>query len=85
MMWSGQICLFLGLKKLLTVNKKNWGFFFRKLKKVWTMLQSAKSELADLQVEQQREMEGLLEVRIIFSGLSVFFVLTEFLLSRLNF
>ena len=26
------------------------------------MLQSAKSELADLQVEQQREMEGLLEV-----------------------
>jgi len=46
--------------------------FFRKLKKVWTMLQSAKSELADLQVEQQREMEGLLEVRIIFSGLSLF-------------
>ena len=28
------------------------------------MLQSAKSELSDLQVEQQREMEGLLEVRI---------------------
>jgi len=26
------------------------------------MLQSAKSELSDLQVEQQREMEGLLEV-----------------------
>ncbi|CAB4063577.1 KIF3A [Lepeophtheirus salmonis] len=33
----------------------------RKLKKVWTMLQSAKSELVDLQQEQQREMEGLLD------------------------
>merc|ERR1719410_2330250 len=33
----------------------------RKLKKVWSMLQSAKSELNDLQAEQQREMEGLLE------------------------
>lgn len=33
----------------------------RKLKKVWTMLTSAKAELADLQAEQQREMEGLLD------------------------
>merc|ERR1712106_1288831 len=33
----------------------------RKLKKVWSMLQSAKSELTDLQAEQQREMEGLLD------------------------
>lgn len=33
----------------------------RKLKKVWSMLQSAKSELADVQGEQQREMEGLLD------------------------
>ena len=33
----------------------------RKLKKVWSMLQSAKSELGDLQGEQQREMEGLLD------------------------
>ena len=30
------------------------------------MLQSAKSELSDLQVEQQREMEGLLEVGVLF-------------------
>ncbi|XP_070554370.1 kinesin-like protein KIF3A isoform X2 [Ptychodera flava] len=33
----------------------------KKLKKVWTMLMSAKSEMADLQQEHQREMEGLLE------------------------
>jgi hypothetical protein len=33
------------------------------------MLQSAKSELADLQVEQQREMEGLLEVCNLQPGL----------------
>ena len=33
----------------------------RKLKKVWTMLTGAKGELADLQAEQQREMEGLLD------------------------
>lgn len=33
----------------------------KKLKKVWTMLMSAKSELADQQQEHQREMEGLLE------------------------
>ncbi|XP_046354192.1 kinesin-like protein KIF3A isoform X1 [Haliotis rufescens] len=33
----------------------------RKLKKVWTMLMQAKSELADMQQEHQREMEGLLE------------------------
>jgi len=33
----------------------------RKLKKVWSMLQSAKSELTDVQAEQQREMEGLLD------------------------
>ncbi|KAK6173148.1 hypothetical protein SNE40_016660 [Patella caerulea] len=33
----------------------------KKLKKVWTMLMSAKSEIADLQQEHQREMEGLLE------------------------
>jgi len=33
----------------------------RKLKKVWGMLQSAKSELNDVQAEQQREMEGLLD------------------------
>lgn len=33
----------------------------RKLKKVWTMYQSAKAELADVQAEQQREMEGLLD------------------------
>ena len=33
----------------------------RKLKKVWSMLQSAKAELTDLQGEQQREMEGLLD------------------------
>ncbi|XP_072040133.1 kinesin-II 85 kDa subunit-like [Amphiura filiformis] len=33
----------------------------KKLKKVWSMLMSAKSEVADLQQEHQREMEGLLE------------------------
>jgi len=33
----------------------------KKLKKVWTMLMSAKSEMADIQEEQQRENEGLLE------------------------
>jgi len=33
----------------------------KKLKKVWTMLMSAKSEMADLQEEHQRENEGLLE------------------------
>ncbi len=33
----------------------------RKLKKVWSMYQGAKGELADLQGEQQREMEGLLD------------------------
>ncbi len=33
----------------------------RKLKKVWGMYQSAKAELDDLQQEQQREMEGLLD------------------------
>ncbi|CAG5134638.1 unnamed protein product, partial [Candidula unifasciata] len=33
----------------------------RKLKRVWTMLMQAKSEIADLQQEHQREMEGLLE------------------------
>ncbi|XP_033105964.1 kinesin-II 85 kDa subunit-like [Anneissia japonica] len=33
----------------------------KKLKKVWSMLMSAKSEVDDLQQEHQREMEGLLE------------------------
>ncbi len=33
----------------------------RKLKKVWTTYQAARSELQDLQAEQQREMEGLLD------------------------
>uniref|UniRef100_A0A0M3KC26 Kinesin-like protein KIF3A (inferred by orthology to a human protein) n=1 Tax=Anisakis simplex TaxID=6269 RepID=A0A0M3KC26_ANISI len=33
----------------------------KKLKKVWTMLSAAKSELADVQSEHQREMEGLLD------------------------
>lgn len=33
----------------------------RKLKKVWTMLMSAKSEIEDIQQEHQREMEALLE------------------------
>ncbi|XP_077588298.1 kinesin-like protein KIF3A [Stigmatopora nigra] len=33
----------------------------KKLKKVWTMLIAAKSELADLQQEHHREIEGLLE------------------------
>ncbi|ELT90430.1 hypothetical protein CAPTEDRAFT_154669 [Capitella teleta] len=33
----------------------------RKLKKVWTMLMQAKSEVTDLQEEHQREVEGLLE------------------------
>ncbi|XP_071786480.1 kinesin-II 85 kDa subunit-like [Asterias amurensis] len=33
----------------------------KKLKKVWSMLMSAKSEVADMQQEHQREMEGLLE------------------------
>ena len=33
----------------------------KKLKKVWTMYMAAKSEMADLQQEHQREMEGLLE------------------------
>ncbi|TSQ35276.1 Kinesin-like protein KIF3A [Bagarius yarrelli] len=32
-----------------------------KLKKVWTMLMTAKSELADLRQENHREIEGLLE------------------------
>ncbi|CAD5114844.1 DgyrCDS3880 [Dimorphilus gyrociliatus] len=33
----------------------------KKLKKVWTMLMTAKSEVEDIQNEHQREMEGLLE------------------------
>lgn len=33
----------------------------KKLKKVWNMLMSAKSEMEDLQNEHQREMEGLLD------------------------
>ncbi|XP_042203574.1 kinesin-like protein KIF3A [Homarus americanus] len=33
----------------------------RKLKKVWTLLMAAKSELGDMQAEHQREMESLLE------------------------
>jgi len=33
----------------------------RKLKKVWSLYQTAKAELQDVQAEQQREMEGLLE------------------------
>ena len=33
----------------------------RKLKKVWGVYQGAKAELGDLQSEQQREMEGLLD------------------------
>uniref|UniRef100_UPI00358FEA2C kinesin-like protein KIF3A n=1 Tax=Myxine glutinosa TaxID=7769 RepID=UPI00358FEA2C len=33
----------------------------KKLKRVWTMLMVAKSEMADLQQEHQREIEGLLE------------------------
>lgn len=33
----------------------------KKLKKVWTMLMAAKSEMADLQQENHREIEGLLE------------------------
>lgn len=33
----------------------------KKLKKVWAMLNSTKSELEDLQQEHQREMEGLLD------------------------
>uniref|UniRef100_A0AAQ6A174 Kinesin-like protein n=1 Tax=Amphiprion ocellaris TaxID=80972 RepID=A0AAQ6A174_AMPOC len=33
----------------------------KKLKKVWTMLMAAKSEMADLQQEHHRELEGLLE------------------------
>lgn len=33
----------------------------RKMKKVWTLLLSAKSELSDMQAEHQREMEALLE------------------------
>lgn len=33
----------------------------KKLKKVWTMLMAAKSEMADIQEEHQRETEGLLE------------------------
>ncbi|XP_064874442.1 kinesin-like protein KIF3A isoform X1 [Oncorhynchus nerka] len=33
----------------------------KKLKKVWTMLMAAKSEMADLQQEHHREIEGLLE------------------------
>ncbi|XP_032811281.1 kinesin-like protein KIF3A isoform X1 [Petromyzon marinus] len=33
----------------------------KKLKRVWTMLMAAKSEMADLQQEHQRETEGLLE------------------------
>ncbi|GAB6032934.1 Kinesin-like protein kif3a [Chamberlinius hualienensis] len=33
----------------------------KKLKKIWSMLMNAKSDLGDLQQEHQREMEGLLE------------------------
>ncbi|CAG5131881.1 unnamed protein product [Candidula unifasciata] len=33
----------------------------KKLKRVWTMLMQAKSEIADIHQEHQREMEGLLE------------------------
>ncbi len=33
----------------------------RRLAKVWKMYQTSKAELADIQMEQQREMEGLLE------------------------
>ncbi|KAM3723106.1 Kinesin-like protein KIF3A [Dirofilaria immitis] len=33
----------------------------KKIKKVWNMLNAAKNELADIQMEHQREMEGLLD------------------------
>ncbi|VDK86135.1 unnamed protein product [Litomosoides sigmodontis] len=33
----------------------------KKIKKIWGMLNAAKSELADVQMEHQREMEGLLD------------------------
>lgn len=33
----------------------------KKIKKVWSMLNAAKNELADVQMEHQREMEGLLD------------------------
>ena len=33
----------------------------RKLRKVWTLLHSAKSEMDDLRQEHQRQMESLLE------------------------
>lgn len=33
----------------------------KKIKKIWSMLNAAKSELADVQMEHQREMEGLLD------------------------
>ena len=33
----------------------------RKLRKVWTLLHSAKSEVEDMKQEHQREMESLLE------------------------
>jgi hypothetical protein len=32
-MWSSQICLFLGLKKLLTINLKENVFVFQKVEK----------------------------------------------------
>ncbi|KAL4002681.1 Kinesin motor domain family protein [Acanthocheilonema viteae] len=33
----------------------------KKIKKIWSILNAAKSELADVQMEHQREMEGLLD------------------------
>ncbi|XP_037797639.1 LOW QUALITY PROTEIN: kinesin-like protein KIF3A [Penaeus monodon] len=47
-------------ERYTTLQEENAGKT-RKLKKVWTLLMAAKSELGDMQAEHQREMEALLE------------------------
>lgn len=47
-------------ERYTTLQEENSGKT-RKLKKVWTLLMAAKSELGDMQAEHQREMEALLE------------------------
>ena len=44
----------------------------RKLKKVWTMYNEAKSELADIEAENNREVEAMLEsIRDLQKGLQL--------------
>ena len=53
----------------------------RKLKKLWTLVMNAKSEVKDLQQEHQRERENLLEtVRVVTRDLKLkMFVMCQFI------